>query len=102
MQNKAKLPNAQMNVTSLITMDYVNIGLRSRFKNKAKQSQTESNCNRYGRENHTGKHTVFSRTTADFGEDFCWPVDTFAPHGTGPWAKQNYGRVQNLFYTPYS
>ncbi len=45
MQNKPNLLNAQMNVCSAITMDYVNIRLRSRFKNKAKQSQFKANSN---------------------------------------------------------
>ena len=35
MQNKPNFPNATMNVCSAITMDYVNIRLRRRFKNKA-------------------------------------------------------------------
>jgi len=40
MQIKPNFPNAQMNISTAITTDYVNIRLRSRFKNKAKQSQT--------------------------------------------------------------
>ncbi len=43
MQNKPNLLNAQMNITTAITMDYVNIRLRSRFKNKAKQTQFKPN-----------------------------------------------------------
>ncbi len=43
MQNKPNLPNAQMNVSTAITMDYVNIRLRSRFKNKANQTQFKAN-----------------------------------------------------------
>ena len=45
MQNKANLLNAQMNVNSVLTMDYVNIRLRRRFKNKAKQTQFKPNSN---------------------------------------------------------
>jgi len=43
MQNKPNLLNAQMNVNSVLTMDYVNIRLRSRFENKAKQTQFKPN-----------------------------------------------------------
>ena len=39
MQNKPNFPNTQMPVSYVLTMDYVNIRLRSRFKNKAKQTQ---------------------------------------------------------------
>jgi len=42
MQNKANLLDAQMNVTSVITMDYVNIRLRRGFKNKPKQTQFQT------------------------------------------------------------
>ena len=45
MQNKPNLLNTQMTVSSAITMDYVNIRLRSRFKNKAKQTQFKANSN---------------------------------------------------------
>ncbi len=43
MQNKPNLPNAQILVNCVLTMDYVNIHLRSRFKNKAKQTQFKAN-----------------------------------------------------------
>ncbi len=43
MQNKANFPNAQILVNCVLTMDYVNIRLRSRFKNKAKQTQFKAN-----------------------------------------------------------
>ena len=43
MQNKPNLPNAQMNVSSVLTKDYVNIRLRRRFKNKANQTQFKAN-----------------------------------------------------------
>ena len=36
MQNKANLLDAQINVSSVLTKYYVNLHLRSRFKNKAK------------------------------------------------------------------
>ena len=42
MQNKPNLLNAQMNVCTAITMDYVNIRLRSRFKNKANSKPIQS------------------------------------------------------------
>jgi len=45
MQNKPNLLNAQMNINSVLTMDYVNIRLRSRFKNKANQTQFKANSN---------------------------------------------------------
>jgi len=45
MQNKPNFPNTQMNISTAITMDYVNIRLRSRFKNKAKQTQFKANSN---------------------------------------------------------
>jgi len=44
MQNKPNLLNAQINISTAITMDYVNIRLRSRFKNKAKQTQFYTIC----------------------------------------------------------
>jgi len=34
MQNKPNFPNAQMNISTAITMDYANIRLRSRRQNK--------------------------------------------------------------------
>ncbi len=40
MRNKANLPDAQMNLTKALANDYVIFRLRSRFKNKAKQSQS--------------------------------------------------------------
>ncbi len=40
MQNKPNFPNAQINVNSVLTIDYVNIRLRRHFKNKANQSQS--------------------------------------------------------------
>jgi len=43
MQNKANLLNTQILVNCVLTMDYVNIRLRSRFKNKANQSQFKAN-----------------------------------------------------------
>ena len=43
MQNKANLLNAQMNINTAITMDYVNIRLRSRFKNKANSKPIKPN-----------------------------------------------------------
>jgi hypothetical protein len=43
MQNKANLPNAQILINCVLTMDYVNIRLRSRFKNKANQTQFKAN-----------------------------------------------------------
>ena len=44
MQNKPNFPNAQMNISAAITMDYANIRLRSRRQNKAnsKPIQTQS------------------------------------------------------------
>ena len=45
MQNKPNLLNAQMNISTAVTMYYVNIRLRSRFKNKANQSQFKPNSN---------------------------------------------------------
>ncbi len=43
MQNKPNFPNTQMNVNSVLTMDYVNIRLRRRRQNKAKQTQFKAN-----------------------------------------------------------
>jgi len=43
MQNKANFPNAQILVNCVLTMDYINMRLRSRFKNKAKQTQFKAN-----------------------------------------------------------
>jgi len=43
MQNKANLLDAQMNVRSAITMDYVNLHLRRRFKNKANSKPIKPN-----------------------------------------------------------
>ncbi len=43
MQNKPNFLNAQILVNCVLTMDYVNIRLRSRFKNKAKQTQFKPN-----------------------------------------------------------
>ncbi|MBA7696082.1 hypothetical protein ES703_104724 [subsurface metagenome] len=45
MQNKANLLNTQINVRSAITMDYVNLHLRSRFKNKAKTNPIQTQTN---------------------------------------------------------
>ncbi len=45
MQNKPNFPNAQMNVSSVLTMDYVNIRLRRRFKNKANSKPIKPNFN---------------------------------------------------------
>ena len=42
MQNKANLPNAQILVNCVLTMDYVNIRLRGRFKNKANSKPIQS------------------------------------------------------------
>ena len=47
MQNKANLPDAQMNISSAITMDYVNLHLRSRFKNKANTKPIKANQSQY-------------------------------------------------------
>jgi len=47
MQNKPNFPNAQMNVCSAITMDYVNIRLRSHRQNKAKQTQFKANLSQF-------------------------------------------------------
>jgi len=44
MQNKPNLLNAQMNVSSFITMDYENVHLLERRKNKAKQTQSNPTC----------------------------------------------------------
>jgi len=52
MQNKPNLPDAQININTAITMDYINIRLRRRWQNKAnskpiqsqsKPKQTQSN-----------------------------------------------------------
>jgi hypothetical protein len=43
MQNKPNFPDAQILVNCVLTMDYVNIRLRSRFKNKANQTQFKAN-----------------------------------------------------------
>ncbi len=45
MQNKPNFPDTQMNVSYVLTMDYVNIRLRSRRQNKpnSKPIQTQSN-----------------------------------------------------------
>jgi hypothetical protein len=47
MQNKPNLLDTQMNVSPVLTRDYVNLHLCSRFKNKAKtkpkQTQTKPN-----------------------------------------------------------
>jgi hypothetical protein len=43
MQNKPNFPDAQILVNCVLTMDYVNIRLRSRFKNKANQTQFKPN-----------------------------------------------------------
>ncbi len=40
MQNKANLLNAQIIVTSVLTKDYENVRLGRRWKNKAKQTQS--------------------------------------------------------------
>jgi len=45
MQNKPNLLNAQMLVNCVLTMDYVNIRLRRRWQNKAKQTQFKPNSN---------------------------------------------------------
>ena len=45
MQNKPNLLNAQILVNCVLTMDYVNIRLRGRFKNKANQTQFKANFN---------------------------------------------------------
>jgi len=45
MQNKANFPNAQMNVSSVLAMDYVNIRLRSRQQNKANSKPIQSQSN---------------------------------------------------------
>jgi len=45
MQNKPNLPDAQMNISTAITMDYANIRLRSRFKNKANSKPIQSQSN---------------------------------------------------------
>jgi len=45
MQNKANLLNAKMDVSTAITMDYVNIRLRSRFKNKPNSNPIQSQLN---------------------------------------------------------
>jgi len=42
MQNKANLLNTQILVNCVLTMDYVNIRLRSRFKNKANSKPIQS------------------------------------------------------------
>jgi len=42
MQNKANLPDAQMNVSSLATMDYENISDWTLGENKANQSQFQN------------------------------------------------------------
>ncbi len=43
MQNKPNLLNTQILVNCVLAMDYVNIRLRSRFKNKANQTQFKAN-----------------------------------------------------------
>jgi hypothetical protein len=42
MQNKPNFPNAQILVNCVLTMDYVNIRLRSRWQNKANQTQFQT------------------------------------------------------------
>ena len=43
MQNKPNFPDAQTNITSAITMDYVNIRLRRRRQNKANSKPIKAN-----------------------------------------------------------
>ena len=45
MQNKPNLPNALMNVSSVLTKDYENKRLRRCGQNKANQSQYKANTN---------------------------------------------------------
>ena len=45
MQNKPNLPDAQMNVSSVITKDYENVHLLGRRKNKPNQTQYKANTN---------------------------------------------------------
>ena len=45
MRNKPNLPNAQMNVSSLLTKDYENERLRRHRKNKPNQTQFEAQSN---------------------------------------------------------
>ena len=43
MQNKPNLPDSRMNVSPILTKDYVIFRLRGRFKNKANQTQYKAN-----------------------------------------------------------
>ncbi len=81
MQNKANFHNAQMNVCSAITMDYVNIRLRSRFKNKPKQTQFKPNFRK-------AKMNVNSILTKDYERN-----DIFAV----PQNKANSNPIQSQF-----
>jgi len=44
MQNKANLPDAQMNISSLLTKYYENVPLRRRGENKPNQTQFQTKC----------------------------------------------------------
>ncbi len=67
MQNKPNFPNAQILVNCVLTMDYVNIRLRSRFKNKAKQSQFKANFRK-------AKMNVSSVKTKDYEKNDIFSV----------------------------
>jgi hypothetical protein len=67
MQNKANFPDAQIFVTCVLTMDYVNIRLRSRLKNKAKQTQFKPNFRK-------AKMNVSSVKTKDYEKNDIFSV----------------------------
>ncbi len=72
-----------MNINSVLTMDYVNIRLRSRFKNKAKQTQFKPNFRK-------AKMNVSSFKTKDYEKNDIFSV---------PQNKPNSKPIQTQFKT---
>ncbi len=102
MQNKANFPNAQMNVSYVSTMDYVNIRLRSRRQNKAKQSQFKANQTQFQpkyAENKANSNPIQTQ----FFSLFILPMLPIHPNQTQPVVSMpalSKVEVSNLFQPP--
>ena len=73
MQNKANLPDTQILVNYVLTMDYVNIRLRRHRQNKAKQSQFKPNFRK-------AKMNVSSVKTKDYEKNGIFAVPQNKPN----------------------